>query len=220
PFAVDLNYPTSAGATTSNVQARRPNSAFGPVLSMQSGQTASYHALQLSATQRTSRHVSFNAFYIYSKTLDSVQLQNKTTQALVQDFTNISADRGRADTDMRHQAVVAMIWQPDYYTGGSAILRQVTKGWSISPILKLHSGFPFTVLNGADANLDGNNTDRARLVGDPLNGSCANGAPVGSSQCWFNNNALIRNNPTNGAPVDGSSPRNFLDQPGYNDVDL
>jgi hypothetical protein len=192
---------------------------------MQSGQTASYHALQLSATQRTSRHVSFNAFYIYSKTLDSVQLQNSTTQALVQDFTNMSADRGRADTDMRHQLVVAMIWQPDYYSGRNAILRHVTNGWSISPILKLHSGFPFTVLNGADANLDGNNTDRARLVGDPTSGNCLNpngtpGPAVGAAACWFNNTAFVRNSPTNGAPVDGNSPRNFLNQPAYRDLDL
>jgi hypothetical protein len=226
PFAVDLNYPTSAGATANNVQARRPNPAFGQVLSMQSGQTASYNALQVTATQRMSRHVSFNAFYIYSKTFDSVQLQNSTTQGLVQDFANMSADRGRADTDMRHQMVVAMIWQPDYYTGNSAVLRHVTHGWSVAPILKVHSGFPFTVLNGADANLDGtSSTDRARLVSDPMTGTCLNpngtpGPAVGAAACWFNNTAFVRNAPTNGAPVDGNSPRNFLNQPAYRDVDL
>jgi hypothetical protein len=221
PFAVDLNYPTFAGATSSNIQARRPNPAFGAVLSMQSGQTASYNAMQISATQRMSRHVSFNAFYIYSKTFDSVQLQNNTTQGLVQDFTNMAADRGRADTDMRHQVVVAMIWQPDYYTGSNSILHHLTNGWSISPILKMHTGFPFTVLNGADANFDGNNTDRAQLVGDPLSGSCPlSGAPVGSAACWINTAAFAKNNPVNGAPVDGSSPRNVLNQPSYRDVDL
>jgi hypothetical protein len=220
PFAVDLNYPTSAGATTTNVQARRPNPAFGAVLSMQSGQTASYNGLQISATQRTSHHVSFNAFYIYSKTFDSVQLQNNTTQALVQNFTNMTEDRGRADTDVRHQLVVSMIWQPDYYNGDSLVLRHVTRGWSISPILKLHSGVPFTISNGADANLDGNNTDRAQLVGDPLSGSCPSGATVGSVACWFNTSAFAKNNPTNGAPVDGNSPRNFLNQSGYRDLDL
>src|SRR5215472_10064744 len=225
PFAVDLNYPLPSTPTvpipaTTNVQARRPNPNFGAILSMQSGQTASYHGLQVSATQRMSRHLSFNAFYIYSKTFDSVQLQNNTTQALVQDFTNMAADRGRADTDMRHQLVVAMIWQPDYYNGDSSVLRHVTRGWSISPILKLHSGFPFTISNGADANLDGNNTDRAQLVGDPFSGSCPSGAAVGSVACWFNTSAFVRNNPTNGAPVDGNSSRNSLNQPAYRDVDL
>jgi hypothetical protein len=221
PFAVDLNYPTSAGATTSNVQARRPNPAFGSVLSMQSGQTASYNGLQISATKRTSHHVYFNAFYIYSKTFDSVQLDNNTTQGLVQDFTNMAADRGRADTDMRHQLVLAMIWEPDYYSGSNSFLRHLTRGWSVSPILSVHSGFPFTVLNGADANLDGTtSTDRAQLVGDPLAGSCPSGAPIGAAVCWFNTAAFAKNVPTNGAPVDGNSPRNFLNQPSYRDVDL
>ncbi|HEY6308553.1 MAG TPA: carboxypeptidase regulatory-like domain-containing protein [Candidatus Angelobacter sp.] len=225
PFAVDLNYPTFAGATSSNIQARRPNPAFGAVLAMESGQTASYNALQISATQRTSHHVSFNAFYVYSKTFDSVQLDNNTTQGLVQDFSNIGGDRGRADIDMRHQLVVAMIWQPDYYTGGNSVVRHITHGWSISPILQWHSGFPFTVLNGADANFDGNSTDRAQLVGNPLTGNCLEpggvvGPPVGSAGCWFNNTAFVQNKPTNGAPVDGNSPRNFLNGPGYRDVDL
>ncbi len=220
PFAIDMNYPSFVGATTGNSQARRPNPAFGAVLSMQSGQTASYHGLQITATQRLSHHLSFNAFYTYSKTLDSVQLQNSTTQGGVQNFANIVEDRGRADTDMRHQMVVSMIWQPDYYTGKNSLLRHVANGWSVSPILKVHSGVPFTVGNGADANLDGNGGDRAQLVGNPLSGNCLNGAPVGSAACWFNNTALVRNTPVSGAPVDGNSPRNFLDQPGYKDVDL
>src|SRR5262249_44331160 len=135
PFAIDLNYPaafTGPGVPTP-FQGRRPNPNFGAILSMQSGQTASYHGLQISATQRMSHHVSFNAFYIYSKTFDSVQLQNRTTQALVQNFANMGEDRGRADTDMRHQLVVAMIWQPDYYGGGSTRLRPPPHRLAISP---------------------------------------------------------------------------------------
>jgi len=190
------------------------------VLSMQSGQTASYNGLQITATQRLSHHLMFNAFYTYSKTFDSVQLQNSTSQGGVQNFANMGEDRGRADTDMRHQMVVSMIWQPDYYNGGNSLLKHLANGWSISPILKVHSGLPFTVSNGADANLDGNGGDRARLVGDPFSGTCLNGAPVGSAACWFNNTALVRNTPVNGAPVDGNTPRNFIDQPGYKDVDL
>jgi hypothetical protein len=213
PFAVDLNYPTFAGATASNVQARRPNPAFGAVLSMQSGQTASYHAIQISGTQRMSHHVLFNAFYIYSKTLDSVQLQNNTTQGGVEDGANIHLDRGRADTDVRHQVVVSMIWQPDYYTGGNSVLRQIVNGWSVSPILKVHSGLPFTVANGVDANLDGNNNDRAQLVGNP---SISNPGTA----AWFNTAAFARIPAVSGSPVDGNSPRNLLDAPGYKDVDL
>ncbi|HLJ90212.1 MAG TPA: carboxypeptidase regulatory-like domain-containing protein [Candidatus Angelobacter sp.] len=220
PFAVDLNYPSLVGATANNFQARRPNPAFGQVLSMQSGQTASYNGLQISAAQRVWRRWQFNAFYEYSKTFDSVQLQNNTTQGLVQDFANVAGDRGPADTDMRHHVVVSMIWEPSYYGGGNRILQNVLNGWSVSPILNVHSGTPFTVLNGADANLDGNNNDRAQLVGDPLTGTCPNGLHVGAALCWFNTSAFAKNTPTNGAPIDGNSPRNLLYQPGYKDVDL
>jgi hypothetical protein len=81
-------------------------------------------------------------------------------------------------------------------------------------------------MNGADANLDGNNNDRARLASDPMTGNCLKpdgtqgGPAVGAAACWFNNAAFVRNVPTNGAPVDGNSPRNFLNQPAYKDLDL
>jgi hypothetical protein len=167
-----------------------------------------------------SRHLSFNAFYVFSKAFDSVQLDNNTAQGGVQNFANMGEDRGRADIDMRHQAVVSMIWQPDYYTGGSGILRNILNGWSISPILNVHTGLPFTVLNGADANFDGNNTDRAQIVADPGSGTCPNGAVVGAATCWFNTTAVVRNAPANGKPVDGNSPRNFLEGPGFKELDL
>jgi hypothetical protein len=43
---------------------------------------------------------------------------------------------------------------------------------------------------------------------------------VGSSVCWFNTAAFAQNVPANGASMDGNSPRNFLHQPSYRDVDL
>src|SRR5258708_10486223 len=98
PFAVDLNYPSFVGATSANVQARRPNQSFGQILSMESGQTASYNGMQVSATQRMSHHLSFHAFYIYSKTFDHVQLHNSTRQAFAQNCDNMADVRGRAHT--------------------------------------------------------------------------------------------------------------------------
>jgi hypothetical protein len=47
-------------------------------------------------------------------------------------------------------------WDIDYYQGGSAVVRNVVNRWSISPIIKVRSGLPFTITNGGvDANLDG-----------------------------------------------------------------
>jgi hypothetical protein len=217
PFAQDVNYPivtptaTNSGAS---VLSRRPNRAFGQVLLLQSNQTASYNALQLQASQSMSHHITFNTFYVWSKTLDSVELQNNTTQGGAQDMNNLKAEKGRADTDQRHAFSFSFVYQPDYYNGSSTALRNILNGWLISSIIVLRSGAPFTVLNGIDANLDGVvNTDRAELVGNP-------DLPHPTAAEWFNTAAFAQNQAVTGVKTDGNSPRNFLNNPWYRDVDL
>lgn len=217
PFGRDVNYPvvnataTSAGA---NILARRPNPAYGAVIEIGSDQTASYHGLQVTTALRMTRHVSFNAFYTLSKTLSSVQLHNNTTQGGAQNFSKLFLDRGRADTDQRHVFSMNLNYQPDYYTGNNAVMRHLLNGWSISPIIKLRSGLPFTITNGnVDANLDGNTNDRAQLIGDPH-------LDHPTAAQWFNTAAFVQNKVVTGVATDGSSPRNLLDAPGYRTVDL
>lgn len=217
PFGRDINYPvltptaTSAGA---NILSRRPNPAFGAVIEIDSDQEASYHALQVTSQMRMNRKVSFNAFYTFSKTLSSVQLHNNTTQGLAQNYSKLFLDRGRADTDQRHVFSMNFNYQPDYYNGKNAILSNLLNGWSISPIIKLRSGLPFTVTNGnVDANLDGNTNDRAQLIGDPYIDN-----PTAAR--WFNTAAFVQNRVVTGVATEGTSPRNILDGPGFRVVDL
>jgi len=217
PFARDINYPvltptaTSAGA---NILSRRPNPAFGAILLLQSDQTADYHGLQLTAAMRMSHHLTFNSFYTYSHTNSSVELHNSTTQGGAQNFSNLAEDHGRADTDQRHVFSASFNYQPDYYKGDNRFMRHLVNGWSISPIIKIRSGLPFTITNGnVDANLDGNTADRAQLVGNPHIGH-----PTAAQ--WFNTAAFVQNKVVTGVATDGNSPRNLLDGPGYWVADL
>jgi hypothetical protein len=217
PFARDANYPvvnpsaTSAGAS---ILARRPNPAFGAVLMIASDQTASYNGLQITAVKRMSRHVTFNTFYTFSKSMNSVELLNNTTQGLAQNYSNLREERGVADTDQRHVFGASVNYRPDYYRGGSAIARNIVNGWAISPIVRLRTGLPFSVTNGSvDANLDGNTNDRAELIGDP---HIAN--PTAAQ--WFNTAAFVQNKAVTGVSLDGNSGRNILYGPGYRTVDL
>ncbi len=217
PFARDVNYPvvtptaTSAGAS---ILARRPNPAFGAVMFLDSDQSASYNGLQITGGKRMSRHVTFNAFYTFSKTFNSVELQNNTTQGGAENYSNLRLDRGPGDTDQRHVFGTAVNYSPDYYNGGNAALRSILNGWAISPIVKLRSGLPFSITNGSvDANLDGNTNDRAQLIGDPhlANRTAAQ---------WFNTAAFVQNKAGTGVAIDGNSGRNILRGPGYRTVDL
>jgi len=222
PFAEDFNFPAipfgaPVGTGVSSVQSRRPDQSFGQILIMESNQTADYHAFQLSATKRMGHHFSLNGFYTYSKTFDSVELDNNTTQGAVQDFANLRAERGRSDDDLRHIFVMSGLWDLSYYSGESGIAKWILNGWSIDPIVKIHSGYPFTLTNGADANQDGdinNTTDRASLT-PGMSPHLSNP----TAAMWFNTAAFTRN-PTGGPVVDGNTPRNFLDGPGYFNVDM
>lgn len=215
PFGRDVNYPVAtATATTGNILSRRPNPAFGAVLVLNSDQDASYHGLQLTGAMRLAEKLSLNGYYTFSKTLSSVQLHNNTTQGLAQNYSNLALDKGRADTDQHHVFSMSMNFQPDYYDGSNRVLQAILNGWSISPIIKMRSGRPFTVTNGnVDANLDGVATDRARLIGDPY---LANP----TANLWFNTAAFAQNTIVTGVVTDGNSPRNFLDGPGYRAVDI
>jgi hypothetical protein len=93
-------------------------------------------------------------------------------------------------------------------------VRHVVNGWSLSPVVKLRSGLPFTVTNnGVDANLDSVTNDRAQLIGDPS-------LSDPSAAMWFNTAAFTQNRAVTGVATDGNSARNLLDGPWYHSVDM
>jgi hypothetical protein len=238
PFAQDINAPatgalapacaTSAGA---NIVARRPidnpgvatckapGSPFGTVLLVQSNQTGSYNGLQATAQLRMTYGLMLYGFYTFSHTFDSVQLDNNTTQGGAEDMTNLGLERGPADFDLRHQFVTALVWKLQYYHGDHFLAREIANGWTISPIIKIHSGLPFTVLNGKDANLTGNSAAQRAQLAPGQNPVLSNR----SAAEWFNVAAFQAANPANlvnGIAVDGNSGRNMFRGPTFKDVDL
>src|SRR6202166_1683172 len=183
PFSQDINSPatgalapTCATSASGNITARRPidtpgvatcatpGSPFGTVLLTQSNQTASYHGLQTTVQMRMTRGVMLYGFYTFSHTFDSVQLDNNTTQGGAEDPTNLRLEHGPADFDIRHQFAASVVWQLNYYHGQNFLGRGLLNGWAVSSIINVHSGLPFTILNGKDANLTGSAVERAQLV--------------------------------------------------------
>jgi hypothetical protein len=101
----------------------------------------------------------------------------------------------------------------DYFRD-TPVLKQVLNDWTLSGIVTLRSGAPFSVTSGTDRNLDGQNNDRGNLVGDPRLDPNRSRNDVSSR--WFDPSAFIP------APLgqDGNSGRNILDGPGIRNVDL
>ncbi len=106
------------------------------------------------------------------------------------------------------------VWQIGFAKQRGALLRAVADGWTLSGILSLRGGLPFTVLSGRDNNLDGVSTDRANVTGNP--NLDPNRSRSAVAQKWFNTAAFTQ--PSSGQ--DGNSGRNVLDGPGLRTLDL
>jgi len=217
PFAIDMNYPMyTSTATTSNVNNRRPiqPGVLSNIYSVQSVENTTYHSLQLTVERRMAGHFAVKAFYVFSKALEDVELDNNTVNGGAEDYRNLALERGRSDNDRRQVAVGSLIWDLSYFGKTNPALRAVINGWQVSSIVTLQSGLPFTITTGSDINLDGNNNDRVMLVGDPY--LDPNRSRDQTTAAWFNTAAFAK--PANG--VDGNLARNLMDRPGSKNVDL
>jgi hypothetical protein len=234
PFMIDKNYAAyapGANTTQSSINSRRPydnNPALGPTLGQvtygESNETASYHSLQVSAIRPLTSNLLLSGFYVWSHAFQSVN-ESAIGQATAQDFANLWEERGPMDIDRRHVGSISGIWHLEYYRGSSSVVKQLANGWTISPIVSLQSGSPFTVTTGSNRNFDSANANRPNLVAgvnpflDPHRSRS-----VAASQ-WFNTSAFIANGP--GVPggigpygADGNAPRNYMRAPGYRNIDL
>ena len=227
PFMEDKNYaPYAPGASTSqaSINARRPYDpgVLGQITYDESNETASYHSLQISASRPLTRNLLLNGFYVWSHAFQSVN-ESAVGQATAQDFDNLWEERGPTDNDRRHVASISGIWNIDYFKGSNFVIRQVLNGWTISPIVSLQSGSPFSISTGSNKNFDSANANRPNLVPgvdaflDPHRSRTASAAE------WFNTAAFTPNGPGLGIGpygADGTAPRDYLRAPGYRDIDL
>jgi hypothetical protein len=214
PFTVDNNYPIyGPGATSANVNNRRPLMP-GVITNLNvfySNQTSAYNALEVRATKHMSHNLSLRSYYLWAKNFESVGMESSTGS--VENPNKMYLERGRADNDMRNSFVASFVWMLDYYHRPHSIVSTLVNGWQLSPIIRLHSGTPFTVTTGTDVNLDGVNNDRPNIIGNPSLSPHRSRAEVEAQ--WFNPAAFVV--PSTG--TEGLASRNLLDGPGYKDID-
>ena len=214
PADLDVNYPIfGPGATTSNFDQRRPYRAFADVAMLKSVANAVYHGMELSAEKRMSRNFSFKGYYSFGKGLEDYDMQGGTRD-LPQNSTKYKLDRGRTSNDITHRFVMNGFWLIDYLRGSNPVLRTAVNSWTLSGIVSLVGGSPFTVTAGDDYNRDGQSNDRADLIGNPrLDPNRPRSETLAK---WFNTAAFAR--PAVGA--DGNGARNILDGPGRKTANL
>ena len=127
----------------------RRNPAFGAIAYRVPDGQSTYDALQVRVGRRLHDRLQFRAGYTLARVTDDSQgtvpteSDGSVTQWL--DPDRRETDRGPADFDRRHNFTANAVWRVPDWNGGSAALRHLASDWTVSGILAVRSGMPFTV---------------------------------------------------------------------------
>ncbi|MGI4854459.1 MAG: carboxypeptidase regulatory-like domain-containing protein [Janthinobacterium lividum] len=139
----------------------RRSTAYGPITGILSNGNGTYNALAIQLRQRASHGLSGRLSWTYSKALDNV----RTTGAVPNENAQLDPfeplyDRAPSNFDRPHRVVAALVWEPKLT--GSLPLRIAANGWSLSPVVLVTSGRPYsyeivggTALTGGRESLNG-----------------------------------------------------------------
>ncbi len=156
----DINQGIYNPATRASV---RPIREFSRINTNESVSRSSYNGMWLSATRRYSRGLTFTGSYTLSKSIDLNSVGSSNPQ--IQDARNLAAEHALSDFDARHRFVASAVYELPFRTTGAA--GKILGGWSLSGIVNLQSGNPWSPLLSQDQSGSQNFFDRPNLVGDP-----------------------------------------------------
>jgi len=212
PFGEDTTYTTATGQIYNGT--RGPlGSNFGSNASQVTIGNSDYNALQITL-RHTSKRLTVLAGYTFSKSLDQSSNVGEAVNPL-----DPSLSRALSSFNVTHNFVVSYSYQLPLERLFHANNR-LTRGWELSGITRLSSGFPVTLVNYGDNSLLGsepngvNNfgVDEPDYSGGPLhlNSDPRNGLPYFDT-AQFSENAL-------GTP--GNARRRFFFGPGMGNYDM
>jgi outer membrane receptor protein involved in Fe transport len=178
PAPVATTYPVVGGGgqsfTFQRFTAPRPIARYNRISIFESASRSLYNGLAVQATQRFTRGFQFIAAYTFSKAMDDRPDQTTVVVGaddakIVENQINPGLDYARSDTDLHHR----FVFSPVYEIGrikwsDNSVARAVFSDYTLSSIVQLQSGTPYSALVGNDPNNDGNRAND-RLPGTVRN---------------------------------------------------
>jgi hypothetical protein len=192
--------------------------------------SGNYNALLAGLKHRFSRQFMADAQFAWSKSMDT-----SSAPYSEQDYPyNPSLNYGRSDYNVGKAFKLFGLWQPVFFHGSNSWMEKIAGGWSLSGILNLHSGFPWSpVVNfGGSGSLYCGTCGYSQLLPAAYLGGA--GSSTSNDQFKTGSNyskggAAYFSTPTftayTGSNFGSALPqtgvrRNSLTGPGYRDVDM
>ncbi len=197
----------------------RPLSQYYYVLDFQSSAISNYNSLQTSLKVRNFYGLTSTVNYTFSHSIDTASdgQDYAPFQSQPQNSFNVRGDRSNSGFDVRQR----LSWLWDYRIPEAHSMHLLTGGWSVSGVVSLATGMPFSVLDYDNFNNTGEFYERPDVVGNPWAGT--------SSPANFLNLAAFAVSCTNPDIPDGacnsgahfgSAPRNGFYGPSYRNFDF
>jgi len=212
PYGEDtVYYPAAGGIVNGTRQQLGPN--FGSNALQSNIGHANYNALELSA-RHTSRRLELDASYTYGKSMD----ESSNIGEEVNPF-NPALSYAISSYDIKHNFVVSY----DYQLPFDQLFRpsRLTRGWSLSGIAHVSTGFPVTMINNGDNSLIGTNPNGVN--NSSIDEPDYNGGPIhlgkdprSNGNKFFDTSSFSMN--ALGEP--GTSKRRFFYGPGAQNYDM
>jgi hypothetical protein len=223
--------------TPSTAQRRVPQ--FAELQTRRLAGLSYYNSLQIAAGRRSANGLQVQGSYTYSKSIDmsgglfSEEADNSAVGAEIPD--NLFNERGLSNFDIRHNAIINLLYELPFGKNLHGVSRQLLAGWGVGMIGTFAGGVPFTVENSANRSqnkLSGASfADRPNLVAgastNPTHGISAGctfgggtkiapGTPIGTPTLYFDPCAFT----PQALGTFGNLGRNTLIGPGITDVDF
>ena len=183
---------------------------------MESNSNSNYNSLQATLTKRFSKGLQMLLSYTWSHSLDYYSGSDVSDITLLPgDMVNEQHNYGSSDFDRRHRFVASYLYDlPKAYHGSSAFGKQALNSWSVSGIVTLQSGTPFSIY-GQDSAFQATTADLA--PGRTVASAIKSGNVGDRLNAYFDTSAFV--SPTAFGDF-GQLGRNLIAGPKQIDTDL
>jgi outer membrane receptor protein involved in Fe transport len=158
---------------------------------MKSNANSNYNSLQATLNKRFSHGLQMLLSYTWSHSIDDYSASNVSDITLLPgDMVNEQHNYGPSDFDRRHRFVASYLYNlPDAYHGGSAFGKKALNSWSVSGIVTLQSGTPFSIY-GDNSAFEATTADLA--PGRTIASAIKSGDVKDRLTAYFDTNAFVR----------------------------
>jgi outer membrane receptor protein involved in Fe transport len=202
-FATPTNVPLPGPG---DINDRRPNTTFAQGAELGNGGLSNYQALQVTAETRSWRGLYLLGAYTFGKALDDQTGDDQGSP--VQDPNNLRAEYGVADFNVESRLTLSSTYLLPILRSQKGLVGSAFGGWTVSNIITLQTGSPFTPVPATDPANTGTSMRADRIANGSISDPTINE--------WFDPSAFT----TPALYTYGNSQRNVLTGPGLRDWDF